>query len=177
MHVRTSSNAFDFNEVMNDYYKEIFHYLRKQTNNTEDAKDLVQDVFMKVYQKKHTYNAKKASLRTWIYRIAHHHAMNYLTRFKNVKPITIDPNTVHATSKEKDALETVIQQEDVTTILSLMQSLLNKKHQKILNLYFFSDLDVSLISEILDIPKKTVYNTINNAIKKIQKALEVNKFE
>lgn len=167
------NTPFDFNNVMNTYYTEIFHYLRKQTNNTEDAKDLTQDVFMKVFNKKHTYNPKKASIRTWLYRIAHHHVVNFFKKAENKKRIDLDDDFLDALSSSDDQLEALIQHDNVNVILQTMRKHLNKKHYRIMNLYFFSELSVDTIAKTLNIPIKTVYNTINVSIKKIQKLLEV----
>ncbi len=169
----TKDEPFDFEWVMETYYHEIFHYMRKQVFEIETAKDLTQDVFMKVFTKKHTYNPKKASMRTWLYRIAHHTAMNFFKRAENKRNITVDPDKLVNQASDEDILETIIQHEDVSLILKLMKETLNKKHCRIMNLYFFSELSVDGIAKALDIPKKTVYNTINRSIEKIKTRLGV----
>ena len=52
------------------YYKEIYAYVYRQTGNEELAKDLTQDIFIQILQKITMFDHKKASFRTWMYRIA-----------------------------------------------------------------------------------------------------------
>ena len=66
-----------FSEVMDKHYNEIFCYVHNQIHNMEDAKDITQDIFIKVYHNLKKYNSTKASFRTWIYRIAHNVVINY----------------------------------------------------------------------------------------------------
>ncbi len=165
--------TIDFNAIASNHYNEIFHYIRKQTNNIEDSKDLTQEVFMKVYQKLHTYNPDKASIRTWIYRIAHNHVINHFKTLYRKKTVNLDDFSISRLSDEDDLLESLIQNDNVDLILKLMESILNKKHYSIVSLYFFSNLTVKEISDSLKIPIKTIYNSINVSLKKIKKEMEV----
>ena len=58
------------NTLISYYYKEIYAYVYRQTGNEELAKDLTQDIFIQILQKIAMFDHKKASFRTWIYRIA-----------------------------------------------------------------------------------------------------------
>ena len=162
-----------FNKVVMKHYNEIFHYIRKQTSNDEDAKDLTQDVFMKVYSKLNTYNKNLASLRTWIYRIAHHHVMNHFKKASTRYVKTLDQEFFKNLSTDDDVLEAMIQHEDVVFIKGLMNKHLNKKHHKMMNLYFFSSLTVKEIALSLKVPEKTVYNTLSLSINKLKREMEV----
>ena len=164
----------DFETIMDTYYCEIFHYLRKQTRNTEDAKDLTQEVFMKVFKKHHTYNPQKASIRTWLYRIAHNHAVNFFKKAENIYRVHLDNEIIENKPTNDHQLDTLIQDENIALILETMRKHLNRKHYAIMNLFFFSELSVGDIASTLNIPSKTVYNTINVSIKKIQRILGVN---
>lgn len=58
------------NTLISYYYKEIYAYVYRQTGNEELAKDLTQDIFIQILQKIAMFDHKKASFRTWMYRIA-----------------------------------------------------------------------------------------------------------
>lgn len=166
-----------FEDICIKHYDEIFHYVRKQVDQTEDAKDLTQEIFMKVYNKLHTYNKKKASIRTWIYRIAYNHVMNYFRRSYQSKRQIMDESFFDLNHESKDILEDSLKQERVEFIVRLMKKLLNKKHQKITNLYFFGGFSYQTISDMLQIPVKTVRNVVNLSIKKIKTRLEELSYE
>lgn len=164
---------YDFEKIMKNHYNEIFHYVRKQTNNTEDAQDLTQEIFMKVFNNLHTYKSNRASIRTWIYRIAHNHTMNHFkSKPKQYKIDLEDKYLERITQSDDDLLEKLIQSEDIQYILVLMNNNLSKKHLKILNLYFFSELSIAEIAQLLKTPIKTIYNTINVSIIKLRKKME-----
>lgn len=40
-----------FTEILNNFYKDIYSYTYRQVEDVEDAKDLTQDIFIKVYKK------------------------------------------------------------------------------------------------------------------------------
>ena len=60
------------------YYKEIYAYVYRQTGNEELAKDLTQDIFIQILQKITMFDHKKASFRTWMYRIIESHRIRYV---------------------------------------------------------------------------------------------------
>lgn len=60
------------NALISYYYKEVYAYVYRQTGNEELAKDLTQDIFIQILQKITIFDHKKASFRTWMYRIGLH---------------------------------------------------------------------------------------------------------
>jgi len=161
-----------FDEIVRNHYKEIFHYVHKQTSNTEDAKDLTQEIFMKVFEKFHTYNPKKASIRTWLYRIAHNHVVNHFRNAYQRYKLDLDDTFLDYILDYDDPLQELMNSEDIKYVMIVMNKILNPKHLKLMNLYFFSDLSVDDIAKTLSSPIKSVYNTINTSIQKIKTEME-----
>jgi RNA polymerase sigma-70 factor (ECF subfamily) len=145
----------------------------KQVNNIEDAKDLTQDIFLKVYEKYSSFNPAKASVRTWLYRIAHNIVINNFKKSYNKYKVNISDEVLDSLTDNSNILAIMVEKERVKDITSLMNKYLNSKHLRIMYLYFFSELSVKEISQDLHIPTKTVGNIINLSIKKIQEKLEV----
>lgn len=71
------TNKEHFQHIYNQYkvlvYNVALHYLQ----NTEDAEEITQDVFVKVYNSIGTFN-EKSSLKTWIYRIAINKSLDFI---------------------------------------------------------------------------------------------------
>lgn len=158
--------------IIEEYYDQIFHYIRKQVNDTETAKDLVQEVFMKVCNNYHRYDPKKASELTWIYSITYNHLKNYYKKAKYSTMVRLSEIETNRLQSSEDIIEEVLRQEDITFFITMMNRKLNKKHAKIMNLYFFTKYTRKEISYILNLPQKTVYNTITISIKKLRKEME-----
>ena len=52
------------------YYEEMYRFAYRQTSKMEDALDLTQDIFLAAFRALPGYDRRKASFRTWLYRIA-----------------------------------------------------------------------------------------------------------
>ena len=70
-----------FEEVYESYAERILNLAHRFTRNEEAARDLTQDVFIKVYENLHKFQ-HKSHIYTWIYRIAVNHFTNYLKKEK-----------------------------------------------------------------------------------------------
>ncbi len=61
------SEAFD--QIIDKYHKPIVNFIYKIVNNSAEAEELAQEVFLRIYRARHTYEPK-ARFAAWIYRIA-----------------------------------------------------------------------------------------------------------
>lgn len=64
-----SGNADAFNELMDRHGQKLFHYLIRCLQDSEEAADLVQETFVRVYQNRQKFDARH-SFSTWLYSIA-----------------------------------------------------------------------------------------------------------
>ena len=70
-----------FNEIIRDYSERVYYHVRRFVNSHEDADDLVQEIFLKVWNALPSFRGE-AQTYTWIYRIATNEALNALRREK-----------------------------------------------------------------------------------------------
>ncbi|MEC9485567.1 MAG: sigma-70 family RNA polymerase sigma factor [Candidatus Izemoplasma sp.] len=174
IHEVLSNNKDAFALIMDRYHNELFKYVYNMTGNVETTEDLLQEIFMKIYQALSDFDADKASFRTWMYRIAMYHTYNYFNR-KAVKHIDeyieVDLSLLTA---DEDIIDDVIKEDQLDRILDIIKTILKPKHQKIMLLHFLSGLSVKEISQTLDIPDKTIYKAIKTSIEKIKKEVQAN---
>lgn len=64
-------------EIYKEYHDKVLHLITGKINNLTEAEDLTSEVFIKVYGKLDTFDASKASISTWIYRIAQNTLIDY----------------------------------------------------------------------------------------------------
>lgn len=64
-------------QIYKDYHEKVLHLIYGKINNYTLAEDLTSDVFLKVYSKLDTFDETKASISTWIYRIAQNTVIDY----------------------------------------------------------------------------------------------------
>ncbi len=81
-----------FEELVHRYHRSVYNLALRLTDNPEDASDIAQETFLRVYRNMHTFRGD-AELKTWIYRITVNQSSNLLRwwrrRFRH-KSITID---------------------------------------------------------------------------------------
>ena len=77
-----------FEKLVELYQKRVFHFILQMVGRREEAEDLTQDLFMKVFRTRKTYRPQ-SRLSTWIFTIAHNLALNHLRsrhRSKTMQP-------------------------------------------------------------------------------------------
>ena len=70
-----------FNEIVKDFSERVYWHVRRFVNNHEDADDLVQEIFLKIWTALPSFRGD-AQLFTWVYRIATNETLNWLRREK-----------------------------------------------------------------------------------------------
>jgi RNA polymerase sigma-70 factor (ECF subfamily) len=71
--------AFSFDDLYREHGGRILNVLYRFTSREQVARDLLQDVFLKVYENMDSFE-QRSQVYTWIYRIAVNHALNHLKR-------------------------------------------------------------------------------------------------
>jgi RNA polymerase sigma-70 factor (ECF subfamily) len=122
-----------------------------------EAEDLVQDVFLSLFEKVKGFNPSKGCGRTWIVQIAYRRAFDrraYLTRrsFYNGTDVERVKNTLEGAMGLEDQIADLVTGEQLHAAFEE----LNEKQRKTLQMYFFEGLDLREISEHLG---ETLENT------------------
>jgi len=166
--------------IVNNYKDKLIKYILRISNiSLEDAENLLQEVFIKSYEKINSYN-DSYSFSSWIYRITHNTVIDYHRKNRNSMVISID-NEDEEYKKLSDFLDSGINieldmrnKELVKKILEIL-NLLEDRYKEILILKFLEEKSYDEISDILKIPTWTVATLINRWKKQFkQKALENN---
>lgn len=161
--INGDKNAFD--ALIEKYYNEIFKFVYNQLNDIETAKNVVQEICMRIYVNLKKYNPNKASFRTWMYRVANNYCINYIRDNKKYNAVELDISTI---SDDTDIIKEIVITDDVSYVMSVMSNNLSKRNCKMLLLHFFSDLTQEEIAESLNLAPKTVRNIISESIGKIR---------
>lgn len=146
-----------------EYYKLAYVYMK----NEEDSLDAMQDMIVILYE--NISNLKKNELfYSWSKKILVNCCKKLLRKRK--KDISLE------LIKEKMSKE-VIEQKNNEIMLEEELLKLSKKHQEVIKLRYFLDMDYKSISEILKIPIGTVKSRIAIGIKNLKKSFGGEKFE
>jgi len=75
-----SGDVCAFEKVVRLSARPLFRFLFRMVRNKDQAEDIVQETFLKTYLAIDQYDPKKASSLTWIFRIAHNLAIDYMRK-------------------------------------------------------------------------------------------------
>jgi RNA polymerase sigma-70 factor (ECF subfamily) len=167
-------------EIIERYQGKLFVYIFRLVGNREEAEDLLQDVFIKTYRNLNSFDVER-KFSSWIYRIAHNEAVNYIKR-KSLKRFipwesvtSIKDKLESSSSSEEGADERWLRKETSQEVEKAILKL-PLKYRQVLTLRYYSDNSYEEISEILGRPVNTVGTLINRAKKKLAEELkELNK--
>jgi RNA polymerase sigma-70 factor, ECF subfamily len=164
-------------EVMERYQTKLFVYIYRLIGNKEEAEDLLQDVFVKAFKNLNSYDTKR-KFSSWVYRIAHNEAVNFikrksLKRFISWETITSTKDKLDSSSEEEGADKAWLRKE-VSREVSDAINKLPFKYRQVLTLRYYSDQSYEEIAEILGKPVNTVGTLINRAKKKLADEIKSN---
>jgi RNA polymerase sigma-70 factor, ECF subfamily len=66
----------EINAAYKEFNKILYHYILRRVNSKEDAKDILQNVFIKIYQKASSLSDEQ-KMKSWVYRITQHAIIDY----------------------------------------------------------------------------------------------------
>ena len=70
-----------FNQIVQEYSEKLYWHVRRMVNSHDDANDLLQDIFLKIWTALPSFRGE-AQLYTWVWRIATNEALNWIRREK-----------------------------------------------------------------------------------------------
>ncbi|MDO8558669.1 MAG: sigma-70 family RNA polymerase sigma factor [bacterium] len=144
-----------FGLLVSRYEVKMTKYARKFLFNANDAKDLVQEVFLKTYINIQSFDPSR-KFSSWLYRIAHNEYINAVKK-RGKEPVfffDLDVFLPHAASPHTTESEAMRQ--ELKRSLEEHLGALGLKYREVLVLYYLEDMDYREISEILQIPVSTV---------------------
>jgi RNA polymerase sigma-70 factor, ECF subfamily len=160
-----------FSELVLRYQNKIFAYVYKIVNHKEEAEDIVQESFIKVYKNLNSFDADR-KFSSWLYRISHNEAINYLK--KNRKGNTLyyegDEFLMNSLRVDKDFIHDLIIGEDDKMLKSALEKLPDK-YKEVIILKYLEEKSYEEISEILQKPVSTVGTLINRAKSQLKNLL------
>ena len=165
----------DFASWYHEHRESVYRYVRFRVATREVAEDVTSEVFMKALRAFERYDARLASPRTWLLRIARNAVTDHLRalRRRGSLHVSLDriPDLV-ADVPSQD--ERVLKQERIQTLLNGTQTL-RKADQQILALRYGSGLSNTEIAESLGISNNAVAVRLHRALKRLKDAVDENR--
>jgi RNA polymerase sigma factor (sigma-70 family) len=165
-----SGDIKGYNEIVKKYQEQVYWVIRKMVFNHDDADDITQEVFIKVYTALKDFR-EESNLFTWLYRIAVNFSINHIKKNKNKSNFSIDSLMIQVESHDKKSDELIEEKERRELLMRAIETL-PVQQRIVFNMRYYDDLSYNDISKLL---KKSVGGIKANyfhAVKKIGEYLK-----
>ncbi|MFK7900349.1 MAG: RNA polymerase sigma factor [Cyclobacteriaceae bacterium] len=169
---QADSKNYAFNLLVRKYQERVYWHIRKMVLVHEDADDLVQDVFVKVWKNLHKFN-QDASLFTWIYRIATNECLTFLNKKKR-KLFSSAGSEINEELVDNLVASNELSGDEIEIKLQKALTTLPEKQRLVFHMKYFDDMKYNEISEVLDTSVGGLKASYHHAVKKIETYLTDN---
>ena len=155
------------------YGQPVFALIVRLVNDTMDAEELTQDTFLKAFSHIDSYDPQRASLSTWLCRIAYHLTLDFLKRSRPLV-VSIEDSEVWQTDISDEQLEAELStgnEERIQELESLIDDL-PPDERLLLMLHYFENRTLDECSFIMDATPHALANRLYRIRKKLYKQLQ-----
>ena len=161
-------------EMVSRYAERVFAMIVRQVPDVMDAQELTQDAFMRAFDHIDSYDPHKASLSTWLCRIAYRLALDFMKR-RHPVIVSLEDTKVWQTDISDEALEAELstgREERIERLQEVIDDLPDDERM-LLTLYYFEDRPLTEIAYITGIDAKPLANRLYRTRKKLFQKLRV----
>ncbi|WP_448697286.1 RNA polymerase sigma factor [Mucilaginibacter sp. AW1-3] len=154
-----------FNLLLKKYQQKIYWHIRRMVIDHDDADDLAQDVFVKIWKSLPGFRSD-AQLYTWMYRIATNECITFLNRKKLKNNIPLD-DVSHELS---ESLTDSSYFDGDKAQMKLQKALLTlpEKQKLVFNMKYYDEMKYEEMSEVLGTSVGALKSSFHLAVKKIE---------
>lgn len=165
---KDSNKAFRL--LVEKYNERLYWHIRKIVISHDDADDVLQNTFVKVWKGLSTFRYD-AELFTWMYRIATNESITFLNNKKKMAFTTGDDvEDILLKNLESD---TYFDGNDVETELQKAILKLPERQRIVFNMKYFDDMKYEDIADILEVSVGALKASYHHAVKKIKETLKL----
>lgn len=161
-------NSRAWMSLIKRYEKQLYNYALRMTGSSDDALDLMQEIFLSVFRNLSSYQGT-GSFRGWMFKIAHYRCIEFYRRKKPNQGLDDVPEAVCSLDGPEDLTHTT---QSNNQLAKAMQSLpLSQK--AVVELKFFGQFTFDEIAQQLGISTNTAKSRLYSALTKLKILLEV----
>ena len=155
------------------YAQEVFAMIVRQVSNEQDAEELTQDTFLRAFSHIGSYDPERASLATWLCRIAYRLTLDFLKR-RRPFVVSMEDSEVLQTDISDEQLEAELStgNEERIQKLELLIDDLPPDERMLLMLHYFENRSLDECSFIMDATPHALANRLYRIRKKLYKQLQ-----
>ena len=170
-------SAFEY--LVQKYRRPMVSFMYRMLHNSAAAEDLAQEVFLRVYRSRESYEAS-AKFTTWLYRIATNLAMNHARDTRHERPestVSLDePNddtgaTIDVADGSLSAEELIVRRERMAAIRKRVQALPERQRSAVI-MHKFQQMDYRQIADVLKLSESATKSLLFRAYETLRGQLQ-----
>jgi len=170
-------SAFDY--LVQKYRRPLVSFMYRMARNTSAAEDLAQEVFLRVYRSRQTYEAS-AKFTTWLYRIATNLAVNHARDTRHERPeVTVsldEPNeesgtTLDVPDSNISAEENLVRRERMQAIRAKVEALPERQRLAVV-MHKYQQMDYKQIADVLKLSESATKSLLFRAYQTLREQLK-----
>lgn len=169
LHPKTQQDAF--RKLLQLYQKPLYNHIRNIVLNHDDADDVLQNTFMKVFKSLKNFKGE-SKLFSWLYRIATNEALTFLKQ--KARKSGISNEEVQQKAIQNLESDVYFDGDEIQLKLQKAIALLPEKQQLVFKMKYFEELKYDEISEIVETSVGALKASYHLAVKKIEEYLKNN---
>jgi RNA polymerase sigma-70 factor (ECF subfamily) len=166
-----AGDAVAWEEIVERFDRRIFNICYRFTGSPDDAKDLAQEVFIKIYRTLKTYDTDKGSFMTWVATLTRNLLVDHFRRSKQDRvtdsmdePVSADEDSISVSERLEDSGPTPdarLQARETQEMVQKALQRLSPELREAVILRDLQDMDYREIALALKVPEGTVKSRIN----------------
>lgn len=169
IHEILSGDTSAFKTLMEKYQLQVFRTVMGFVHVKEDAEDITQDIFVKVYQSLAFFKGE-SEFSTWLYRITVNMSINFINRNRKNRLLQSLEDVFAKPSSEKTPLEQLEESERDQRIRKAIDSLPEKQRTAFI-LSKYEELPQKTIASVMDTSEGAIEQLLQRAKNNLQKKL------
>jgi RNA polymerase sigma-70 factor (ECF subfamily) len=164
-------NQAMFSQLIERYKDKIFTLVYRYTDDYGEAQDVAQEIFIKIYKQMHTFRFQ-SKVSTWIYRVATNSCIDWDRKRKTKKDTTCLINEALVVDQGRGPEQQFILNEQRDAVRDVINRL-PENYKLLVIMYHFQNMRYKEISEVLEMPMKTIETGLYRARAMIKKQMEI----
>ena len=162
---------YGFNLLVRKYQQKIYWLIRRMVIDHDDADDLVQDVFVKVWANLDHFR-EDSKLYTWIYRVATNETLTFLQKKKRKYFLPLNDVSAELASKIPANLSATLDGEEIQERFMKALLTLPAKQRAVFQMRYYDELPYEEMSEVTGTSVGALKASYHHAAKKIEEILK-----
>lgn len=157
--------------LLDKYQDRIYGLVKRMVTDSDDAEDVVQNTFIKVFRNIGSFEGKSQFF-TWLYRIASNESITFLQQKSRKLVSSLDASD--SWEMQKMRADELVDGEEIRQKLDRAIQQLPDKQKMVFNLRYFEEMSYEEMSEILETSVGALKASYHHAVKKIEQYIQGN---